>query len=322
MKSPQDRIRRFSEEELLDLMQSLELSLVEADGFHFVDDDEFLDRWSNGDLTEAERHQLADHLAGCPDCRAILNEMIQEGVFLPPSDSAGTAEHEYNASSMVTLPPEQRNHSASVSESSARLVVATVVCCLLAVIGYFSMNGDRDGTPELAQADYGYLTRYLTEDEYDDIAGWGKGDGPLKVKGDDVRTLRLRRIARDVDRNPDNITLRLDYGRLLFDEGRVAGEDSPNAEEQFVRALELDSTSPLAWLGIGMVQFRTDRVEEAEQTFRSLLKEDQVVDAARLNLVVCLTKLKRLAEAKELWKLLPEKAKSEDLEIILYPPED
>ena len=58
--------------------------LDETDGPHFVDDDELLDRWTLGELDDAERDKLLDHMADCNYSRQELGAMTRAGVISMP----------------------------------------------------------------------------------------------------------------------------------------------------------------------------------------------------------------------------------------------
>ena len=313
MSSPKDLQQQLASRELFRLLLSADLKSAVPDGFHFVDDDDLLDRWSAGELSDSERNQIICHLSECLECSDVLREMVHSESFDLPE-----------------LPSEIRPHPTVVAPMSAGSVranswllpasILAVACSLIALIGYFSYRGrGNDQNVMLAQADYAQLTSYLTAREFSNLsvglAGKGKGSG--LIGSTEADRIQVTQLAERVRTEPQNVPLRLNYARILFKVGKISGEGPATAEAQFQAALALDGDNPYARLGQGMVLFRQGQPEASLAVFQELGDHPGLSTDLAVNQVVCLLALGRKAEALTLWETVPEELRNLTLDGIL-----
>jgi len=105
-----------------------------------------------------------------------------------------------------------------------------------------------------------------------------------------------RQFAEAVQRHPDSVELRLNFGQFL-----LAQNDFPAAAEQFTEAVQIDPANALAQTGLGLALFQEGREESIARAlghFRRAVELAPDDPAAHLNLAVCLVRLGREAEAE------------------------
>lgn len=104
------------------------------DGPHFLDDDDFIDRWENQQLSAGEHDAFVQHLAACGYCRDVLTEMIrQEAIKLPALDGDASSEAQREQAPphgpSVDLPttPFARNRLFAIALAAAACLVLILV---------------------------------------------------------------------------------------------------------------------------------------------------------------------------------------------------
>ncbi len=122
------------------------------DGPHFLDDDDFLDRWENQQLAAGEHDALVEHLADCGYCRDVLAEMIrEEAIRLPSVASAAAEECEKKVGGgegpAVHLPPKH------FLWTRMPYVALAVTACVLVVVAMWPGGSDIDDQLALVQQD-------------------------------------------------------------------------------------------------------------------------------------------------------------------------
>ena len=122
----------------------------------------------------------------------------------------------------------------------------------------------------------------------------------ILIKGIPEINKRLKQqLAEAVDRFPDSLELRLNYGHVLMEQN-----DFSRAEEQFAEAVRIDSGSALAQTGLGLALFQQerndkiakaldDRIAKALVHFRKAVELEPDDPDANLNLAVCLVRSNR-----------------------------
>ena len=105
--------------------------------------------------------------------------------------------------------------------------------------------------------------------------------------------------AQAVQRYPQDMSLRLNLGQLLWELGRT-----DEAEAQFQAARQLDVQNPNARLGLGLVEYRRHHYQQALEHFEAALREDPRNLAARINAAACLEQLGRPDDAQKEWEHL------------------
>ncbi len=126
-----------------------------------------------------------------------------------------------------------------------------------------------------------WLTRYLQTHQND--ATYVAVLASVKQmlgKMDDAKAL----YAQAIERDPDNVDVRLDYGALLF-QLQLWNE----AEAQYTRAIALQPANARAIANLGRVQYQQGRVDDARRSLRRSAELDPtdvrtLCDAARLEL--------------------------------------
>jgi arylsulfatase A-like enzyme/Tfp pilus assembly protein PilF len=114
----------------------------------------------------------------------------------------------------------------------------------------------------------------------------------LAETGDTARAVPLLESLPQDDTEVLN-ALGLAYGQ--------SGRDD-DAMRAFRRALDIDSTSGLAWQNIGTLQLRADDLPAAEASLRRALEIDPTLAGASTTLGVVLVRTERRAEAIDAWK--------------------
>jgi hypothetical protein len=104
-------------------------------------------------------------------------------------------------------------------------------------------------------------------------------------------------FAKAVTENPENVSLRLNYGELLW-ERRLSGP----AKVQFEEVLRLEPDNLEARLGLGLVAFTDRSYEQALRRFGEVLDRDEDLLAAHVNAALCLERLARPEEATRHWQ--------------------
>ena len=79
-----------------------------------------------------------------------------------------------------------------------------------------------------------------------------------------------------------------------------------SAEQDFAKAIELDSTSVVAWAGWGRALLRLDRTDEAVTRLSTALEIDETYTPALVDLAECRTREDRLDEAWTLYEAARE----------------
>lgn len=125
-------------------------------GEHFVDDDEFLDRWSLGEIDASERDMVQTHLVGCAYCREVLCEMFESGlVDLPPPVQAATeavAEHIEN-SEHSNEPPAVQRAEPPIGRKKSQIGVITVAALIMLAVGIGYGNRQVQTSVAIVEAD-------------------------------------------------------------------------------------------------------------------------------------------------------------------------
>lgn len=105
-----------------------------------------LDAWFDGELEGGPaRDELADHLEGCPDCRADLEAMrlIRQGVRKIPRPAASASLREAVRSRLIpveTRRPRQERMVRLMNRPVPALAVAAVSLLLIGVVGGLYLN--------------------------------------------------------------------------------------------------------------------------------------------------------------------------------------
>lgn len=82
------------QERLLEILQRSFAAQPIPDEPHVADDHALLMRWSDGGLSEPDREHLLDHLSRCPECRDVLQTLLECGVLQLPEAGPDQFEHD------------------------------------------------------------------------------------------------------------------------------------------------------------------------------------------------------------------------------------
>jgi len=151
------------------------------------------------------------------------------------------------------------------------------------------IQAERGVTSEQTLATKGTLTDYDYE-----------LDGRQYAKGFpsfDATTTRLEKeLAETVEKYPDSLDLRLNFGQFLMEQN-----DFERAVQQFTAAVRLDANSTLAQTGLGLALFQQDTDETIDQALGHFQKAVELSPndlTANLNMAVCLARLGQKEKAR------------------------
>ncbi|MGE3780342.1 MAG: hypothetical protein AB7F89_24345, partial [Pirellulaceae bacterium] len=218
------------------------------EGPHFVDDNEFLDRWEADELPVSEHEALISHLAACGYCRAVVAVMLREGAVELPSrsDTATDAAADVQPESQRDEPPKVIPPNARrLTGRRAAWAALAAAACLIAII---TLWPDGSHNPRNIAALERNLHWSLTDFGYElDGRSYDKSAIPLVDATIQRWHDELRQAVAEFPADPQ---LRVNYGHLL-----LMLKQSVEAREQFLRARELDGRSPWAHVGLGLVDY-------------------------------------------------------------------
>jgi tetratricopeptide (TPR) repeat protein len=101
-------------------------------------------------------------------------------------------------------------------------------------------------------------------------------------------------------RSADSNQMKLNLGYTMMQLGQL-----DEAGQVFNSLVESNPELPLAWLGLGLVQYVQEDFQNAEVSFRRCLEHAPENMAARINLAMTLTELGKLEKALETWIAIP-----------------
>jgi hypothetical protein len=128
-----------------------------------------LERYALGDVAEAERKQIADHLAGCARCRACADQIANDARELPPLPAAVAA-----ATSRAPLPapvPAHRRWRVGWRQAFAGAALAAAAVVLVARHGEPPALVRKSAGPRVIAVKGGEVTVELVR-ERDDSVAW------------------------------------------------------------------------------------------------------------------------------------------------------
>jgi tetratricopeptide (TPR) repeat protein len=145
------------QERLLEILQQSFAAQPVPDEPHVADDHALLVRWSDGGLSDSDRDHLLDHLARCPECREVLQTLLECGVLQhPEAEPAGADQDDPGAGhdtatvdagwspGRVTPTNHQMPRDRSPSRSSRVLRMAFgVVAAMVLIAVFLSLDSER-----------------------------------------------------------------------------------------------------------------------------------------------------------------------------------
>ena len=215
----------------------------------------------DGELTDAERRDLMEHLAQCPDCREIYGQMMaihqvlcEDALDAPlPGDLVGDVMAKVRAQGQVKKP---RHHWWQMAAAAA--------CCALVFLGYQHLQG---GAPSSNAVDAAasYSVAANAQDagtgSQDAYSAAPQGDGAAVESGSTADATGDVSEAAEVSEDTTAAAQEtVEDVRTSFDSGDAkvstssmmdSGEDTPEREtEEEVPCLTLRSSSPAlkTWL--------------------------------------------------------------------------
>lgn len=255
-------------------------------GPHFVEDQQFLARWSLGTLQLQERVSMIEHLGECPICRLALGCMLEDGALDLPPDTAFAGDLLEDAPRQQPSVTPERDEAPVVPSNNRRAwiaVLATAAGLLVAVAVWFGRFSDARFSRSVALTEFKY---HLNGIRY-------------AKKSPDLTEAQKRRWAQlqaAIQDQRADVRVRLEYGYLLLGIGDPR-KDFAEAARQFKAVLDNEPTSLEALNGLGIALFRQNRAEEALLQFRAAAAARPDDLAVQLNIAICLEFLGRSSEA-------------------------